>query len=144
MKIFLPCQKYFNVRNVIISPAVLTGQLKTTSSPFCAIKVGISEEKAPIISKIKFFFMLKTVFYLSESCTLWHEKICHVPRSIKILSLSIKFGKMYHISEKWSPEWIRFHLTFIRADHMKLHKQKAEKNYCTAMHFTKENVLASS
>ena len=54
-----PCQKYFNVRNVIISPAVLTGQLKTTSSPFCAIKVGISEENVPIISKIKSFVHAK-------------------------------------------------------------------------------------
>ncbi len=42
VKIFHPCQKYLNVRNVIISPAVLTGQLSTTSSPACAMKVGIS------------------------------------------------------------------------------------------------------
>ena len=67
MKIFLPCQKYFNVRNVIISPAVLTGQLKTTSSPFCAIKVGISEEKAPIISKI--------IFFHAENCILFVRKL---------------------------------------------------------------------
>ena len=52
VKIFHPCQKYFNVWNVIISPAVFTGQLRTTSSPFRAIKVGISasEENVLIMS----------------------------------------------------------------------------------------------